>query len=88
MERFTTEQVQDQKQRFESLVLSCNMAKAGKKIVKIMLNGEWYEVHNFINRYLELNNICPCMYYSVEPNVFYSDRFKYLALMAHIETIK
>lgn len=88
MERYTTQQVNEQKQRFENLLSSCNLVKAGKKIVNISIYGEWYEVHNFVSRYLALHNISHCMYYSIDPNVFYSDAFKNKAIDAYLKSLK
>lgn len=90
MATYSPSQVLEQRKRFEQLIKSCNLAKAGKIIVRLIIaegNNRWFD-YRFIQRYLELNKICPCMYYKIDPNLFYHDAFKQEALRAYFNSIK
>ena len=89
MKRYTSEQVQTQRERFENLVKACNLVKAGSIIIRMMLHEKnVYSDSMFVGKYLAMNNICGCMYYKIDPNVFHSDEFRRLAIVAYINSNK
>lgn len=91
MERFTTNQVNDQQQRFDSFVASANLAKIGKGWLNYLINDNHdgrYNNYNYIHRVLRLKaNVKGAMYHP-ETMTFYSEILTRAALNAYIATLK
>ncbi len=88
--RYSNEEVNAQKERFDNLLKKANLVKAGEKISYFMRNESGsYNYHNFVRKFLSINKIQSSMYYPSHKfgrDTFYGDLFRYEALNALIDS--
>lgn len=87
---FSNEQVQAQKERFESFMQSVNLQKVGERYFYFQLNDNEdgkYNNYCYILKVLKLvANVGGC-YYCPGTNLFYSDIFKVAAMNAYLDSL-
>ena len=87
-ERLTQIEIVEQAKRFESLLKTCNLEKAGQIYLKHSLKDDGlYNEHNFVHKYLKRNGIHPACYYP-KTMTFYGDIFKRTIINAFINNQK
>lgn len=63
MNRYTDQQVKEQKERFDAFMNSANLVKIGKTWINILHNEfGYYNTYNYIQKVLKLANVSHCMY--------------------------